>query len=42
MAYAIDVVIIGRSTQVINELIQEMEEQTNDVGLKINVEKLNT
>jgi hypothetical protein len=31
--------IIGSSTQVIIEIIQEMEELTNDIGLKINVDK---
>jgi len=32
-------VIIGRSAQVISEVIQEMEEVTNDTGQKINVDK---
>jgi hypothetical protein len=39
IVYADDVVIIGRSAQVINDLIQEMEELTKDIGLKINVDK---
>jgi len=39
MAYADDDIIIGRSSQVINEVIQEMEEVTNDTGQKVNVDK---
>jgi hypothetical protein len=38
-AYADDFVIIGRSMQVINDVIQEMGELTNDIGLKINAGK---
>jgi hypothetical protein len=34
-----DDVITGRSMQVISEVIQEMEKPTNDIGLKINVDK---
>ena len=33
MAYANDDVITGRSTPVINKVIQDMEETTNDTGL---------
>jgi hypothetical protein len=39
MAYTNYDIIIGRSSQVINEVIQEMEEVTNDTGQKINVDK---
>jgi hypothetical protein len=39
MAYADDDVIIGRSVQVINNIIQEKEEKANDIGLKINIGK---
>lgn len=39
MACTDDDVIIGRSAQVINEVIEEMEEVTNDTGQKINVDK---
>ena len=33
MAYANDDVITGRSTPVINKVIHDMEETTNDTGL---------
>lgn len=39
MAYVNDDVIIGRSVLVINNIIQEMEEKANDIGLKINIDK---
>jgi hypothetical protein len=39
MAYADDDVLIGRSMQVISEIIQEMEAPTSDIGLKVNVNK---
>jgi hypothetical protein len=39
MAYGDGDVIIERSVQVISEVIQEMEEVTNDTGHKINVDK---
>ena len=42
MACTDDDVIIGRSAQVINEVIQEVEEVTNDTGQKVNVDKLIT
>jgi hypothetical protein len=38
MTYADDV-IIGRSTQVVNKEIQELEELTNDISLKISADK---
>jgi hypothetical protein len=39
VASAGDVVIIGRSSQVISEVIQEMGEVTTDIGLRINIDK---
>jgi hypothetical protein len=39
MAYADDDVIIGRSTQIIDTVIQGMEELTNNIGLTVNVDK---
>jgi hypothetical protein len=40
MAYADGSVINGRSTPVINKVIQETDEPTNDTGLKKNVYKI--
>jgi hypothetical protein len=39
MAYTDSDVIIGRSAQVNSEVIQEVEEVTNDTGQKINVDR---
>jgi hypothetical protein len=39
MTFRTTLVIIGRSAQVIIEVIKEMEEVTNDTGHNINVDK---